>query len=583
MPANQISFVSLRALFHDYRLVITSEAFSAEAVVGLISFCPRSYWVRLPMAEIALVRFVEARIAFLDANVSVGTDVGSQTFEKLGGDASKTILAKLTHMKGIAIDACTELIERVGKSVMLDSDKSSVIEAVRGKVDQEEVEVDARFFDARETQTQKHMFFEFYLVKSDWDSLANADASIELKIITLANRALAIGLVFPSEQTAASIVGIAMACSGRGGPDCLRWVREFKSVLRSLARVEKGSATALRPMEYAQDVNEFKAKYPDWYALSYKSEPPVDAPRIDSIVLQSVRGGVPCRSTRAGTMIGPSQRDQVKLQQQLMKALCPYAHREQQDHCANHETPGLKIFGTTKAAAHPPPLLANAARANPNEARKLDALAILDQRYRSDDSLAATLAADSPSPFAASSQFGSPTPAREKTLGGCQKYTDGGESKALAQVGHADVPSFVDKMVVRMQKQINGTQTTVETDVGMGQSLAIDVCSAVKKKKSNAKAAALTASRAAAVMKRPAASKERSADIGQRNPLAFPGVRAQAPKRFKGSTLYVHADKKAYRVVLTPGVERSASFKSRSPQEAWAIVVDATREFYKST
>ena len=83
------------------------------------------------MAEIALVRFVEARIAFLDANVSVGTDVGSQTFEKLSGDASKTILAKLTHMKGIAIDACTELIERVGKSVMLDSDKSSVIEAVR--------------------------------------------------------------------------------------------------------------------------------------------------------------------------------------------------------------------------------------------------------------------------------------------------------------------------------------------------------------------------------------------------------------------------------------------------------------------
>ena len=84
-------------------------------------------------------------------------------------------------------------------------------------------------------------------------------------------------------------------------------------------------------------------------------------------------------------------------------------------------------------------------------------------------------------------------------------------------------------------------------------------------------------------MKRPAASKERAADIGQRNPLAFPGVRAQAPKRFKGSTLYVHADKKAYRVVLTPGVERCASFKTRSPQEAWAIVVDAIREFYKST
>ena len=81
-------------------------------------------------------------------------------------------------------------------------------------------------------------------------------------------------------------------------------------------------------------------------------------------------------------------------------------------------------------------------------------------------------------------------------------------------------------------------------------------------------------------MKRPAASK---ADIGQRHPLAFPGVRVQAPKRFKGSTLYVHADKKAYRVVLTPGVERCASFKTRSPQEAWAIVVDAIREFYKST
>ena len=309
------------------------------------------------MAEIALVRFVEARIAFLDANVSVGTDVGSQTFEKLSGDASKTILAKLIHMKGIAIDACTELIERVGKSVMLDSDKSSVIEAVRGKVDQEVVEVDARFFDARKTQTQRHMFFEFYLVKSDWDNLANADASIELKIITLANRALAIGLVFPSEQTAASIVGIAMACSGRGGPDCLRWVREFKSVLRSLARVEKGSATALRPMEYAQDVNEFKEKYPDWYALSYKSEPPVDAPRIDGIVLQSVRGGVPCRSTRAGTMIGPSQRYQVKLQQQLMKALCPCAHRQQQDHCANHEIPGLKILALRKRQRIRRPLL----------------------------------------------------------------------------------------------------------------------------------------------------------------------------------------------------------------------------------
>ena len=411
MPANQISFVSLRALFHDYRLVITSEAFSAEAVVGLISFCPRSYWVRLPMAEIALVRFVEARIAFLDANVSVGTDVGSQTFEKLSGDASKTILAKLTHMKGIAIDACTELIERVGKSVMLDSDKSSVIEAVRGKVDQEAVEP-GHHLEEPAARRSDHLFQRWH----------------------------------PTD----------LLPHGR-----LRAVRNARAAQPSLPTRTHG-----HPRRLQQHVS------------------------------------------------GPAL---------------------------------LRRFGV-----------------------------------RSDDSLAATLAADSPFPFAASNQFGSPTPAREKTLGGCQKYTDGGESKALAQVGHADVPSVVDKMVVRMQKQINGTQTTVETDVGMGQSLAIDVCSAVNKKKSNAKAAALTASRAAAVMKRPVASKERSADIGQRPPLAFPGVRVQAPKRFKGSTLYVHADKKAYRVVLTPGVEKCASFKTRSPQEAWAIVVDAIREFYKS-
>ena len=371
------------------------------------------------MAEIALVRFVEARIAFLDANVSVGTGVGSQTFEKLSGDASKTILAKLIHMKGIAIDACTELIERVGKSVMLDSDKSSVIEAVRGKVDQEAVEP-GHHLEEPAARRSDHLFQRWH----------------------------------PTD----------LLPHGR-----LRAVRNARAAQPSLPTRTHG-----HPRRLQQHVS------------------------------------------------GPAL---------------------------------LRRFGV-----------------------------------RSDDSLAATLAADSPCPFAASSQFGSPTPSPEKTLGGCQKYTDGGESKALAQVGHADAPSFVDKMVARMQKQINGKQTTVETDVGMevgaesaGQSVAIDVCSAVKEKKSNAKAAALTASRAAAVMKRPVASKERSADIGQRPPLAVPGVRVQAPKRFKGSTLYVHADKKAYRVVLTPGVERSASFKSRSPQEAWAIVVDATREFYKST
>ena len=126
---------------------------------------------------------------------------------------------------------------------------------------------------AQTTKQQVHDHMCNYMTKSDWDILTVVHTTMEAKIRTVTDRALKIGLTYPSEKTFASMVNMmVMAANVHAVPDMiLKITKELKRVLRMRRKGHERTEDS-----FPEDVMEFMVDYPQAYEDDVPAPPPFD-------------------------------------------------------------------------------------------------------------------------------------------------------------------------------------------------------------------------------------------------------------------------------------------------------------------
>ena len=139
--------------------------------------------------------------------------------------------------------------------------------------------------------------FESYITPGEYKALTSESFVENQKIVLLAQRALAIGLTHPSEQTAAKIIGVMNMCEGAEtvAEKSLERVRKLKASLK-----RHGRCTAVRgPQEYPAQSSQLQRDYKAIYEEAYKHEAPVHPDQLQLAGLRRAQSCVPHRATNS--------------------------------------------------------------------------------------------------------------------------------------------------------------------------------------------------------------------------------------------------------------------------------------------
>ena len=141
-----------------------------------------------------LVRQIDARIAFVDAQTAAGTPRSS-----LQAHAANTLELIFKHSKGLQLDDITMLTRKVNSGPWLSSERLKLAQALSDTLGANDVALSlgCRGNDVCQTCDEPEMF----LTDSQWDALMSDQLSANAKVKVLARAWYGIGLDCPSEQT----------------------------------------------------------------------------------------------------------------------------------------------------------------------------------------------------------------------------------------------------------------------------------------------------------------------------------------------------------------------------------------------
>ena len=120
---------------------------------------------------------------------------------------------------------------------------------------------------------QEHFFFHNYLTATDWSVLTSSQYSIDDRLHVLSERALAIGLLNPTEKSVVAIIAL-MKVAGNlhlSPRQSLDHGETFKKCLKT-----RRPGLAQTRLKFQEDVTAFVLEHPEGYAGDIPVEPPID-------------------------------------------------------------------------------------------------------------------------------------------------------------------------------------------------------------------------------------------------------------------------------------------------------------------
>jgi hypothetical protein len=141
---------------------------------------------------------------------------------------------------------------------------------------------------------QEHNYFHKYCSAGDWAVLRNPSTSMSIKIETVINRCVAIGLLSMTEKTSQAITCTLVASSDVQVDhiESHNIMTELKNAFRKM-RLTRSVAQKQSLSKFPEDISQFMSQCPGMYLVD---DQPVKCP-IDEKLIMSLRGTIACRKT----------------------------------------------------------------------------------------------------------------------------------------------------------------------------------------------------------------------------------------------------------------------------------------------
>ena len=249
-----------------------------------------------PSKKSPLFVFFKARFEYLEC---VHQGPKEDLPERLRREATHSILKQLSFTKAVSVQEAVELTTLLSESLVPEMEAREIRSAIQEKAD---LVGDGQHGSAPVAK-QTHLHLEHYQSPNDW-ACYSAEIHHDKKLATMAERIVSLHLRSPTEPTYANAVAICLHSDGPHEPWYLlskvRRLKEFvASLTKALPKIEC-------PSVYPESVDEFKASYSVLFAAAFGSESPAQCP-IPVSVLAMLKGSTPCRKTKTGCSVVPSQ------------------------------------------------------------------------------------------------------------------------------------------------------------------------------------------------------------------------------------------------------------------------------------
>ncbi len=242
-----------------------------------------------------MLAFLRARLEMVALSSSAGLEV-----QQMAADLVASMSKKMGELPWISVSEANGLMELLNSSMLPPVPKKLAAELVANKT---------RMHEEPHKPTsalQTCDYFENYLTDPEWEELQRKKDDGHGALHLLANRALKLGLLHPTEQTTKNIVSLKLLY-GQQADDArlaLQDSRMFKKLLRSGA-----PGLPQGPGHYPQSPAELQRLHGSLYALAYESGKAGPAPpRCTRFQLLQAQHGTPCRSTKTACRGMPAER-----------------------------------------------------------------------------------------------------------------------------------------------------------------------------------------------------------------------------------------------------------------------------------
>jgi hypothetical protein len=233
----------------------------------------------------SLLDFLRARLEFVGLSTKAGVDPAP-----LQQDVLKSLESRLGMVRGVGVQESAAILAELNNSVL-------PMEVLRKAADL----VVAKTSVAADTTTQMvkvqtHDYFESYLSHEEWGLLENPQSEEEVVQQVLASKAVAIGLLNPSEQTVKAITALYTLHKPQGDARMTLFVsRQLKKLIHTMA-----AGASKGPVSFPQSIEQFSSENRELYAQAFPEGKAGPAPsRVTRAQLLRERCLTPCRSTKA--------------------------------------------------------------------------------------------------------------------------------------------------------------------------------------------------------------------------------------------------------------------------------------------